>query len=235
MTKHSLNETAGQGFNMIVGIFPSLVSFRKAITGTFRSPECGESHRFSSVMLGRLLLLFLITPVVELALLIRVGEWIGFWPTIALIIATGLAGSFLARREGFSVWRRFNQRFQQGGLPGEELVDGMIILMAGALLITPGVLTDVFGFIGLVPLTRAPLRKLLIRRLKQRLKDGSVHVHVGGFGVSTPPHDAGSSAPEGDGQDNPEWGGTGRQVPRHADEVRESGANSEEGDAVQDK
>jgi len=188
-------------------------------------------------MLGRLLLLFLITPVVELALLIRVGEWIGPWPTIGLVIATGLAGSFLARREGFSVWRRFNQRLQQGGLPGEELVDGMIILVAGALLITPGVLTDVFGFIGLVPLTRAPLRRLLIRRLKQRLDDGSVHVHVGGFGISTPPQDPEDtdSPSDRERQDHSEWGGTGRQVPRHADEVGESGPGGEESDTVQNE
>ena len=185
-------------------------------------------------MLGRLLLLFLITPVVELALLFQVGEWIGPWPTVGLIIATGFAGSFLARREGFSVWRRFNQRLQQGGLPGEELVDGMIILVAGALLITPGVLTDVFGFIGLIPLTRAPLRRLLIRRLKHRLDDGSVRVHVGGFGISTPPRDADSPA-DGDRQNRTEWGGTGRQVPRHADEVREASSGGQEGDTVQNE
>ncbi len=185
-------------------------------------------------MLGRLLLLFLITPVVELAILIKVGEWIGSWSTIGLIIATGLTGSFLARREGFSVWRRFNQRLQQGGLPGEELVDGMIILVAGALLITPGVLTDVFGFIGLIPLTRTPLRQLLIRRLKQRLDDGSVHVHVGGFGISTPPQDVDSPS-DRERQDQSEWGGTGRKVPRHADEIGEPGSSGEESDTVQNE
>jgi UPF0716 protein FxsA len=185
-------------------------------------------------MLGRLLLLFLITPVVELALLIQVGEWIGFWPTIGLIVATGLAGSFLARREGFSVWSRFNTRLQEGGLPGEELVDGMIILVAGALLITPGVLTDVFGFIGLIPLTRAPLRRLLIKRLKRRLDDGSVHLHVGGFGFSSPSQGESPSS-NGDRQSQAHWGGTGRQVPRHSDEVRETRPRGEEGDTVQNE
>ena len=189
-------------------------------------------------MLGRLLLLFLITPVVELALLIRVGEWIGFWPTIGLIVVTGFAGSVLARREGFSVWRRFNERLQQGGLPGEELVDGMIILVAGALLITPGVLTDVFGFIGLIPLTRAPIRRLLINRLKRRLEDGSVQLHVGGFGIASPPTD-GPSRSNGDRQDDAQWGGTGRKVPRHTDEVRDTLLDllksTEDGDAVQNE
>lgn len=184
-------------------------------------------------MLGRLLLLFLITPVVELALLIQVGEWIGFWPTIGIIILTGLAGSFLARREGFSVWRRFNRRLEAGGLPGQELVDGMIILVAGALLITPGVLTDVFGFVGLLPLTRAPVRRYLINRLKRRMEDGSVRVQVGGFGVATPP--PGEASPSnGEGESNARWEGMGRQVPRHADEVGEAGPRRDERDGIED-
>ena len=191
-------------------------------------------------MLGRLVLLFLITPVVELALLIQIGERIGFWPTMAIIVATGLAGSFLARREGFSVWKRFNQRLAEGGLPGEELVDGMIILVAGALLITPGVLTDVFGFIGLLPFTRAPVRRFLIKRLKKRVEDGSVRLHVGGFGVaSPPPNEPTSSAqqPRSNGQRETDtrWEGTGRQVPRHSEDLGESGAGGEKGDAVENQ
>lgn len=190
-------------------------------------------------MLGRLVLLFLITPVVELALLIQIGERIGFWPTIAIIVATGLAGSFLARREGFSVWKRFNQRLAEGGLPGEELVDGMIILVAGALLITPGVLTDVFGFIGLLPFTRAPVRRYLIKRLKRRVEDGSVRLHVGGFGVASAPNEPRSSPrrPGSNGQreDDAGWEGTGRQVPRHSEDLGESGAGGEKGDAVENQ
>jgi UPF0716 protein FxsA len=189
-------------------------------------------------MLGRIVLLFLITPVVELALLIQVGERIGFWPTIAIIVATGLAGSFLARREGFSVWQRFNKRLAEGGLPGQELVDGMIILVAGALLITPGVLTDVFGFIGLLPFTRAPVRRFLIRRLRRRMEDGSVHVHMGGFSVSSP-FDTSSStedpASNGQREHDPHWQGTGRKVPRHSEEVSQSGAGGEESDAVENQ
>jgi UPF0716 protein FxsA len=189
-------------------------------------------------MLGRIVLLFLITPVVELALLIQVGEYIGFWPTIALIVATGLAGSFLARREGFSVWQRFNKRLAEGGLPGQELVDGMIILVAGALLITPGVLTDVFGFIGLLPFTRAPVRRFLIKRLRRRMEDGSVHVRMGGFGVSSP-FDASSSsddaASNGQRERDSHWQGTGRKVPRHSEEVGQSGAGGEESDAVENQ
>lgn len=190
-------------------------------------------------MLGRLVLLFLITPVVELALLIQIGDRIGFWPTIAIIVATGLAGSFLARREGFSVWQRFNRRLAEGGLPGEELVDGMIILVAGALLITPGVLTDVFGFIGLLPFTRAPVRRFLIKRLKRRVEDGSVHVRVGGFGIATPPDEpsspASSTASNGQREDDASWEGSGRQVPRHSEDLGQSGARGEEGDGVENQ
>lgn len=97
---------------------------------------------------ARLFLLFLIVPAVELALLLQIGRWIGLWPTIGLIFATALAGSFLARREGMATWRAFRQRLAEGKLPGRELIDGVLILLAGALLITPGVLTDLLGLIG---------------------------------------------------------------------------------------
>lgn len=184
-------------------------------------------------MLGRLLLLFLLTPFVELALLIQVDRLIGFWPTMGVVIVTGLAGSFLARREGLSVWRRFNRRLAGGGLPGRELIDGVIVLIAGALLITPGVLTDVVGFIGLIPLTRAPIRRLIMRRLQRKIEDGAVQLHVGGFGVSSPSPEA-WSASHHDRSDDATWHGTGRQMPRHsedpgpADEQRDGDGSSQE-------
>ena len=92
-------------------------------------------------------------------LLIEVGEVIGFWPTIGLIILTGLLGSTLTRQQGLSVWTQFNNRLQRGELPGTELIDGLVILIAGALLLTPGILTDVVGFLGLLPLSRGVFRK----------------------------------------------------------------------------
>ncbi len=166
-------------------------------------------------MLGRLILLFLLTPAIELGLLIQVDRLIGFWPTIGLIVVTGLIGSYLARREGTSTWQRLNRKLAQGGLPGNELIDGVIILISGALLITPGVLTDVIGFIGLVPLTRRPIRNLLMKRFKRKMADGTMHVQYGGFGMSTPPSSPnGSDAPEADA---PQWEGARRDVPHHAD------------------
>lgn len=177
-------------------------------------------------MLARLFLLFLITPFVELALLIQVDRLIGFWPTMGVIVATGVVGSLLARQQGWSVWRRFNKRLGTGDLPGKEIVDGLIVLVAGALLITPGVLTDVIGFIGLIPFTRAPIRRYIFRRLKRRMQDGTVHMHFGSFGTATPPGhgpaaspSAESSDPTADGAQEPEaqWGGRSRDVPSHAD------------------
>jgi UPF0716 protein FxsA len=133
-------------------------------------------------MLARLVVLFLVTPAVELALLLKVGQWIGFWETVAVIVATGIAGSFLAKREGLSAWQRLNRSLAQGGLPGKELLDGVIILIAGALLITPGVLTDIVGFLGLIPPSRALIRRLVMNRVKKKMQDGSLNMQFGFFG-----------------------------------------------------
>lgn len=160
-------------------------------------------------MLARLLALFLITPAIELALLIQVGDLIGFWPTVGLIFFTGVVGSYLARREGLSAWRRFQQQLHAGGLPGKELLDGVIVLIAGALLITPGVLTDVVGLAGLLPPTRALIRKQVMKRITRAMERGTVRVGFGGFDAGT--WSAGDApAPGGEA-----WKGEGRTTPRH--------------------
>lgn len=165
-------------------------------------------------MLFRLLVLFLATPVVELALLIQLGDLIGFFPTIGIILATGVTGSYLAKREGLSAWRRLNRKFSSGGLPGQELLDGVIILMAGALLITPGVLTDVLGFAGLIPLTRKWIRGYATRRIKRAMERGTIQTSWGTFSTSGPFPDPST---ESDDPARPEtdWQGTPREVPRH--------------------
>jgi len=176
-------------------------------------------------MLGRLLLLFLLTPAVELGILIQVDQVIGFGPTIALIILTGIAGSYLARREGVNTWRRLNERLNAGDLPGKELVDGVIILVAGALLVTPGVLTDVFGFLGLIPPTRALIRKMLLRRFRSKMEEGSMQVQFGFFGGAAPGPNGTSPGPSPDSsgpspsaadQADPDWRGQARQMPDHS-------------------
>ena len=169
-------------------------------------------------MFGRLLALFLITPIVELALLIQLGDWIGFWPTIAIIVVTGVTGTYLAKREGLSVWRRFNERLQRGDLPGQELLDGVIILIAGALLITPGVLTDIAGFVGLIPLSRRYLRGYLNRRIQKAAASGSARFSFGGFTSYRGPLDDGpQAAPSSSQNDELDWRGDPQKRPGHSD------------------
>lgn len=176
-------------------------------------------------MLGRLILLFLLTPAIELGLLIQVDRLIGFWPTIGLIIVTGIVGSYLARREGLTTWRRLNQRLQAGELPGKELADGVIILIAGALLVTPGVFTDVIGFLGLIPPSRAFIRRILIRRLQRKMEQGSMQIQFGLFGGAhspPPPHSEPSSEPSEN-----QWQGKGHQMPRHANGLPDTDPSDE--------
>jgi UPF0716 protein FxsA len=127
-------------------------------------------------LFGRLLLLFTIVPIVELALLVWLGQQIGFWPTVALIAGTALLGSYLAHREGLSALARFRARLGTGEMPGDELTDGIIILIAGAFLLTPGVLTDVVGFLGLLPPSRALIKRAVVKRVRRGMMGGSIRV-----------------------------------------------------------
>lgn len=127
-------------------------------------------------LFGRLLLLFTIVPILELALLVWLGQQIGFWPTVGLIAGTALLGSYLAHREGLSVLARFRTRVASGAMPGSELTDGIIILIAGALLLTPGVFTDIAGFLGLFPPSRAVIKRIVTKRFQRGLLDGSIKV-----------------------------------------------------------
>lgn len=190
-------------------------------------------------MLGRLLLLFLITPALELGLLIQVDKLIGFWPTIGIIIATGVLGSYLAKREGTATWKRLNQKLSEGGLPSKELLDGVIILVAGALLVTPGVLTDVFGFMGLLPPTRALIRKVVTKRVRRKMNQGSMSVEFGFFGDYSggangydDPYGPPARSSERDRDEDPRWEGRRRDAPRHVEEATKPGSGGEERDAV---
>lgn len=136
-------------------------------------------------LFGRLFALFLIVPVLDLALLVAVGGRIGFWPTLAIVVLTAAAGSWLARREGVAAWQRVQQKMASGGVPGPELIDGLVILISGTLLLTPGFLTDVVGLLGLFPPTRSVVRTALRRRFEHAVQSGSVRV-VGGTMGGTP-------------------------------------------------
>ena len=201
-------------------------------------------------MLFRVVLLFLLLPAIEFMLFIQVEKLIDFWPTVGLILVTGIVGGYLARREGASTWKKMNARLQQGGLPGNEIVDGVIILVAGALLVTPGVLTDVVGFLGLVPPTRRLIRRFLIKRFKGKLETGSMNVQYGvGFGSGgfgggdfggSPMSGPDPERPDGFDPDDSEtpgerpahWQGSGREVPGHAEEVDDTSSGSEPRDGV---
>jgi UPF0716 protein FxsA len=125
---------------------------------------------------GPLFLLFALVPVVELALLVWIGGRVGVWPTLALVVVTAAAGSYLARREGSGVLRRFREKLATGALPSRELLDGLIVLVAGVLLLTPGVLSDVAGLLGLLPPTRALARRRLEAWFRRAVTDGRVRV-----------------------------------------------------------
>ena len=116
----------------------------------------------------------------DLVVLVWAGERMGFWPTVALILLTAAVGSWLAKREGLSAWQKVQRKLATGGLPGPELIDGLVILVAGALLLTPGFLTDVIGLLGLIPATRAVLRQAIRSRFKHGIESGSIRVVGGG-------------------------------------------------------
>jgi len=134
-------------------------------------------QREIEILFGRLLLLFIVTPLVELWLLMLVSEQLGATTTISLVLLTGFVGASLARRQGLQTWRAIERETQQGKLPAATLVDALMIFMAGLLLITPGILTDIVGFSLLVPPIRASLRHHLREAFRIR---ASVQIH--GFG-----------------------------------------------------
>ena len=128
--------------------------------------------------MGRLLLLFIAVPVVELLLLIEIGQRVGTLATIGLIMGTGIVGASLARQQGISTLARLRKDLDDGRLPAEPIVDGVLILVAAAVLITPGVLTDLVGFLCLVPACRRLLRRYLKRRFERAVREGTVGVTV---------------------------------------------------------
>ncbi len=119
-------------------------------------------------MLPRLLLLFITVPLIELYLLVKVGEEVGAGPTIALVILTGILGAALARSQGRSILQNLQTDLQAGRSPTNELLDGFLVLVGGIVLLTPGLLTDLFGFALLIPALRTPIRKRLQSGLASR-------------------------------------------------------------------
>ena len=119
-------------------------------------------------MLPVLFVIFLVVPIVELAVIIQVGQSIGVLNTIALLLLVSIVGSWLVKREGLGVWRRFRSQMESGHVPGKEVADGVLIMLAGALLISPGFVTDCLGILLLLPPVRAAIRAQVLRRLTFR-------------------------------------------------------------------
>ena len=113
-----------------------------------------------------LLLVFVVVPIAELYTIIKVGGAIGFLNTFGLIVLVAVIGGWLMKREGLRVWRRFNETVAAGRAPTKEIIDGVLVLAAGALMLTPGFITDVFGILMIFPPTRAVFRSYILRRTK---------------------------------------------------------------------
>jgi UPF0716 protein FxsA len=116
-----------------------------------------------------LVLLFVVVPIVEIYVIIQVGQAIGALWTIALLVADSIIGSVLMRSQGRAAWRRFNEALAAGRIPHREVVDGVLVIFGGVLLLTPGFITDIFGAIFLIPPTRAIVRRLLVKRFSDRM------------------------------------------------------------------
>lgn len=129
-------------------------------------------------MFLRLALLFIGLPLLELAILVKLGTVIGFWPTMAIVVATGFLGALLAQMQGLWVWTRIQRELRAGRMPGSELVDGFMILVGGIVLLTPGLLTDLFGFLLLVPWTRAWVKRRLRRKFERMMRSGRADIRI---------------------------------------------------------
>jgi UPF0716 protein FxsA len=167
-----------------------------------------------------LILLFIVVPIAELYVIIKVGELIGVFPTLILLLADALLGSWLLKHQGRGAWRRFNEALGARRFPGREVVDGALIIVGGTLLLTPGFLTDILGAFLLIPPTRA-----IARRLLKRFTIGRIAVvSIGGAGPFTRtgepgPNGAGSRPSrdydfEGTAEEVPDDGGHEPRLPR---------------------
>ena len=116
-----------------------------------------------------LFLIFIVLPIAEIYLIVQVGETVGVWWTLAILIADSILGALLLRGQGRATWRRFNETLAAGRPPAREVLDGGLVIFGGAFLITPGFISDVIGLLLLFPPTRALFRRIIVRRYARRL------------------------------------------------------------------
>lgn len=156
-------------------------------------------------MLARLATLFIVVSFAELAILILLGRAIDLLPTLAIIVVTGIVGAALAKRQGQKTLQQIQHQLNLGALPGDALIEGVLILISGAFLLTPGLITDTTGMLLLIPPIRRRVRERVKRELTARLERPTVstftffdHVAHGGTGDVidiTPVHDEDSEEP----------------------------------------
>lgn len=120
-------------------------------------------------MVALLAVLFIVLPIVELAVIIQVGQALGVLNTIGILLLVSFVGAWLVKREGVAVWKRFHEQVQTGVVPSREIADGVLILLAGALLLTPGFVTDMLGVLLLLPPVRAAVRTAALYRASRRV------------------------------------------------------------------
>lgn len=139
-------------------------------------------------MFGILVLLFTVIPAFELVLLIKIGTHIGAINTLMIIILTGILGASLARFQGFLVIRKIQENLNKGIMPSAELIDGLMILVGGIVLLTPGFITDALGFLLLIPLTRSIIKALVKTKFEAMIREGTL-VQTTGFSQTRYPDD----------------------------------------------
>jgi len=137
-------------------------------------------------------LALLVVPIVEIFVIIQIGQVIGGWPTVALLLVESALGAWLIKREGRRAWKALQTSFQTGKMPGRELTDAALVLVGGTLLLTPGFVTDIFGFFFVLPFTRPLARRWMSaffgRRFASQLGGANLTGFIpGGGGTITPP------------------------------------------------
>ncbi len=120
-----------------------------------------------------LILLFILIPAAEIGVLLLSGNTIGIWPTVALLIATGVLGSYLAKKQGINTLKKVQEQLRYGRMPGDEILNGVCILLGGVMLLSPGFLTDIFGLILLLPPTRAAMKPIILKMLKRWMNNNT--------------------------------------------------------------
>lgn len=124
-----------------------------------------------------LLLLILIVPALEIGLLIWAGSYIGPWWVILLIILTGILGAWLAKQQGLETIRNVQLSLSNGRMPQDALLDGACILVGGAVLLTPGFITDAIGFLLLIPATRTPIKRMVRKAIEKAMQKGTITIY----------------------------------------------------------